>query len=552
MKYFQKPVGQISAICFGNSRRTKIVVLHLFYNISSWDRASALLALVLLSSVFSAVHLQVLLLVGLVVFCLCLLLGCILCWRNRQAYPAKVKDPVTSAAAPAELVTLSKTPPPLPTPALSRQQYQELDGDILDYPSTFTSSVSSQVEFVAQPDTNRAPAAAAEQKEQPKSYFSLRRFSTPPLTSPLYKPIDPGHASLPSFPRFGLSKTCKALKRRCTVTGSTISHNEHSRLTSPSMARPLPPEEPIPLLPLNYRSTVSCQQPLSPKPCLHFTLAFSPEERTLAVTVLGLSGTSHGLEDVSVLGRLPPLYPCPLQASAHKSPSPEAPSLLLLLKVSSVQELQRCVLKLTVYTQKNPSLKSTVLGDLETECRGRDWRVQKPFLFKKELNQIKWKLQEVLAWYLWDTDWSYFAKKEQKTAECAFFSLQDQVSDNSARTSSSPPQIFVLLQYQTLAHRIKAGLLQAHNLDRLHGTSAPAGKVSVWYLNGWKNEKRCLINELPEAPRPRRLYVTITNRASGAEVTQFPMFAFNVERIKQCLTGAEYSRRSSLFNDIVV
>ncbi|CAG08738.1 unnamed protein product, partial [Tetraodon nigroviridis] len=336
------------------------------------------------------VHLQVLLLVGLVVFCLCLLLGCILCWRNRQAYPAKV-------------------------------------------------------EFVAQPDTNRAPAAAAEQKEQPKSYFSLRRFRTPPLTSPLYKPIDPGHASLPSFPRFGLSKTCKALKRRCTVTGSTISHNEHSRLTSPSMARPLPPEEPIPLLPLNYRSTVSCQQPLSPKPCLHFTLAFSPEERTLAVTVLGLSGTSHGLEDVSVLGRLPPLYPCPLQASAHKSPSPEAPSLLLLLKVSSVQELQRCVLKLTVYTQKNPSLKSTVLGDLETECRGRDWRVQKPFLFKKELNQIKWKLQE------------------------------DQVSDNSARTSSSPPQIFVLLQYQTLAHRIKAGLLQAHNLDRLHGTSAPAG-----------------------------------------------------------------------------
>lgn len=304
-------------------------------------------------------------------------------------YPAKVKDPVTSAAACAELVTSSKTPPPLPTPAAWRQQYEELDGDILDYPSTFTSSVSSI-------DSSRA-SAASEQKEQPKSYFSVRRFSTPPPTSPLYQPIDPGHASLPSFPRFGLSKTCKALKRRCTVPGSTICSNEHSRLTNPNAACPSMPEEPIPLLPLNYGSTVSCQQPLSPKPCLHFTMAFSPEERTLTVTVLGLSGTSHSLEDVSVLGRLPPLYPCLLPASAHKSLSPEAHSLLLLLKVSSVEELQRCVLKLTVCTQKNPSLRSSELGELETGCRGRDWRGQKPLFFRKELNQEKWKLQKVLT-----------------------------------------------------------------------------------------------------------------------------------------------------------
>lgn len=121
-------------------------------------------------------------------------------------------------------------------------------------------------------------------------------------------------------------------------------------------------------------------------------MAFSPEERTLAVTVLGLSGTSHSLEEVSVLGRLPPLYPCPLQASAQKGLSPEAHSLLLLLKVSSVEELQRCVLKLTVYTQKNPG---QVLGDLEAECRGRAWTGQKPLFFRKELHQKKWKLEEV-------------------------------------------------------------------------------------------------------------------------------------------------------------
>ncbi|XP_029697751.1 uncharacterized protein [Takifugu rubripes] len=359
-------------------------------------------------------------------------------------YPAKVKDPVTSAPVSAEPVTLSKTPTPSPTAAAARRRYEELDGDTLEYPSTFSSSVSSEGELVTQPLSNRA---ASEQKEQPKSYFSLRRFSTPPLTSPLYRPIDPGHASLPSFPRFGLSKTCKALKRRCTVTGSTISYNEHSRLTSPAVACPLMPEEPIPLAPLNYGSSISCQQPLSPKPCLHFTMAFSPEEQTLAVSVLRLSGTPHRLEDVSVLGRLPPLYPCPLQASAQKSLSPEADSLLLLLKVGSVEELQRCVLKLTVYTQKPPSLRSSALGELEAECGGREWRGENPFFFRKELNQKKWKLQE-----------------------------QDQSSNNSAtcKASSSPPQIFVLLQYQTLTHRIKATLLRADNLDTLAGTSAPA------------------------------------------------------------------------------
>lgn len=142
---------------------------------------------------------------------------------------------------------------------------------------------------------------------------------------------------------------------------------------------------------------IHCQLPTA---AIAQTMPPFPEERTLAVTVLGLSGTPHSLEDVSALGTLPPLYPCPLQASAPKSLRPEAHSLLLLLKVSSVEELQRCVLKLTVYTQKNPSLRSSVLGDLQTECRGRDWRGQKPFFFRKELNQKKGKLQEVQTSHL--------------------------------------------------------------------------------------------------------------------------------------------------------
>lgn len=57
--------------------------------------------------------------------------------------------------------------------------------------------------------------------------------------------------------------------------------------------------------------------------------------------------------------------------------------------------------------------------------------------------------------------------------------MQDQVSNNSAmcKGSGSPPQIFVLLQYQAQAHRIKAAILRADNLDMLDGTSAPAGNI---------------------------------------------------------------------------
>lgn len=346
----------------------------------------------------STVHLQILLLVGLIVFCLCLVLGCILCWRSSHFCSVTDKDAVTSAPAPAELVTLPESPSTVG--GLSRRQYEELDGDIHDYPSTFTSPAPSEREFSPQPFSDRA-LAASEQKEQPKSYFSLRRLSTPPLTTPLYKPIDPCQASLPTFPRLALfSKTCKALQRRCTVTGSSISYNEHSRLTSPGVMCSSMPEEMIPLAPLSYGSSISYQQPISPKPCLHFTMAFAPEPQTLAVTVLSLTGTPHRLEDVSVLGSLPPSYPCPIQASAQNSMTPESRGLVLLFKLSSVEELQRCVLRMAVYTQEPPSLRGDALGEAEAECGGRNWGAEQPFCLTKELNQNKGKLQKVVKRYL--------------------------------------------------------------------------------------------------------------------------------------------------------
>ncbi|XP_070686586.1 uncharacterized protein syt18b [Pempheris klunzingeri] len=390
------------------------------------------------------VHLQILLLVGLIIFCLCLVLGCFLCWRDMSGTcPVTDKDPVMSTLAPTEPVTFAQSPPPSAATTASRQHYEELEGDILDYPSTFTSPAFSEDEITSLQFSNRS----ASERTQPKSYFSLRRLSTPPLSSPLYKPIDQSHASLPSFPKLGLlSKTCKALQRRCTVSGDSISYSEHSRLTSPSAASPSMPEEPIPLTPLSCGSSISCQQPISPRPCLHFTMAFSPEQQTLAVTVLSLTGTPHRLEDLSVLGSLPPLYPCPIQASGQSSLSPETHSLVLLLKVSSVRELQRCVLRITIYTQELPSLMGTTLGELEAECGGRDWTAEHPFHFMKELKSSKWK------------------RKKSVVSQNVLMS----------KALSCPPQIFILLQYQTLAHCVKATVLRADNLNNLVNKLAAA------------------------------------------------------------------------------
>ncbi|XP_047451396.1 uncharacterized protein syt18b [Mugil cephalus] len=392
------------------------------------------------------VHLQVLLLVGLITFCLCLFLGCILCWRRNNICPAKDKGPSTSAQGPADPVTYAQSPAPsAATTATSRQQYEEVDSDMLEYPSTFTSPAPSEGEFTSLPFSTQTQTSS----EQKESYFSLRRLSTPLLTSPLYKPIDHDQASLPAFSKLGLlSKTCKALQRRCSLapTGGSASYNEHSRLTGARAASCSTNEGPIPLAPLSYGTSASCMKPLSPKPRLHFTMAFSAEQQTLAVTVLNLTEMPHRLEDVSVMGSLPPLYPCPIQATVQHSCCQEAQSLVLLWKVSSVMELQRCALRIVVYARESESIRGAALGELEIECGGRDWRPENPFHFTKELRLNKWETKKDLI-------------------------FQD---SPASKGLSCPPQIFIMLQYQTLPHRVKATVLRTDNLDNLVPTPGAA------------------------------------------------------------------------------
>ncbi|KAM4733826.1 uncharacterized protein syt18b [Anableps anableps] len=337
------------------------------------------------------VHLQVLLLVGLIVFCLSLILGCVLCWKKSDICTAIPKS-CTPTQVSTETATSAQDPNFSRETTGPRLVYEELDGEMLEYPSTFTSPAPSESESFSRALSDQTQPDSDED-EQATFRFSLRRFSSPLQTAPLYKPIHPSRASLPSLPKLGtLTKTCKAMQRHCTVAGDYRSSNEQSRLTRFSNNSQLTPE--IPLTPLSYGSSGSCSLLLS-KRCLHFTVAFSPEQQTLTVTVLNLTGRPQRLEDVTVLGSLPPLHICPTPATTRSSFSPESNSLVLILKVSSLNELKNCELRLTLYVQKEQSQRAIALGEVVVRCGERNWKSEQPLHFMKELSQKNVDIEKV-------------------------------------------------------------------------------------------------------------------------------------------------------------
>ncbi|XP_017569115.1 uncharacterized protein syt18b [Pygocentrus nattereri] len=333
------------------------------------------------------VHLQILLGVGLMMFCLSLILGCVLCWRRtRQKCP---EDKEHSASPPpppaADHVTLAISPS-LSTEAMStKMQYEELEGDVLDYPSAFGSSTPSDDDFTAISFASR-PHATSEFNEQPKSCFPLRRLSSPTLSSPLYRPVTSGRSSLPSFPKLGLlSKTQKVLKRHCTVSGDTRPNSESIQLTMPSPVSLCALSGQLvekPLLP-NYGLNLSYKDP---DPCLHFTLTFSPAQRTLTITLLSLTGTVHRLGELLVQASLAPLWPGLLQMSdQHHSLSSDLHRKNLVFEVSTLEALQSCTLRLIMFTQEVTGTKASILGSLEIQCGRVDWISDRPITCTRAL-----------------------------------------------------------------------------------------------------------------------------------------------------------------------
>ncbi|KAJ8407794.1 hypothetical protein AAFF_G00268380 [Aldrovandia affinis] len=393
------------------------------------------------------VHLQLLLGVGLAFFCFSLILGCVLCWRWRRSQLPQDKEaaiplPPTPSdeASPAASSSLSSGPTPI------KQQYEELGGDTLEQPDSLTCSTSSEGDSADLPFVPR-PRAASELNEHPKSFFPLRHLG-PSVASPS-SPALRVRASLPSLARFGLlSLTRRALKRRCTVTGDSLLPSEHSRLTSPTMSTPSTDSvfQPQALSEeLFYRHYGSSCSSRKPSPQLHFTLLFSPARGTLTVSVLSLSGVSQGrLGGIYVRASLPPLCHAPVQVSTRRhSLSSEFQSQSFALQVGSMQALWRCVLQMRVFAQDLSGLKEVLLGELELPCSEMDWEPDHTITCTKELNQAKSRL-----------------KKSSSSPDAP-----------GPRVSDSPQKavghLFILLQYQALAHRIKVMIRKAENLAKL-------------------------------------------------------------------------------------
>lgn len=293
-------------------------------------------------------HLQILLAVGLAVLCFCLVIGCIICCRHRKSNPTNDKEVELSLPPlPADHVTLTLSPAPSINTQPIKQQYEELDGDVLDYPSS--STPSEDLSFSSLPHASR-------------SRFSLRRLSSPAVSS---KHAVRVRSSLPNIPK--LSLAVKSQKRN-----NDVLYSETDRLNGNNNQ--------------HYGSNFHKHTP-----SLHFTLLFSPAEGKLTVTVLGLYRGSRKLSGSSIRACLPPIFPTPTRRLGLGL-GPEA----IQFQVRSVEELQACTLRLTASSRDFSGLRETAVGELELACAEIHWEPDSTVTFNCQLNPARRRLRKVL------------------------------------------------------------------------------------------------------------------------------------------------------------
>ncbi|RXM97258.1 Synaptotagmin-1 [Acipenser ruthenus] len=421
---------------------------------------------------FLAVHLQTLLGVGLAVLCFCLIFGCILCWRRERSRPyqdkASSSDHVALDLGPAFSRKISPT-----SPIPIKQQYQELEGDVLEYPAQPPCSCS-----YPSPEQKFRPRSSSELETNYKTSYQLQRQNNLSSyeKSPPFKPGCHGRASLPTIPKFNLvSKTKRALERRCTVTGAAFIYNEHSKLNSPGAIEHSKLNSPgaiehsklnspgasehsklnspgARLLTSRVRQSHTLPGEISEisgkvPPRIQFSLFFSPNDGSLTVSVLSLANVPW---KIGVNGgcyvRLS-LLPCclePLQTSVRRRSLSAEFREDFHFEVGAVEELRGCTLRMAVFSKDFPSLRASCLGEMLFPCGQVEWGTDQPTSYSQELSSTKTKL-----------------KKSQSTQDV-------ESRSSSISTPKALGQLFILLQYQTLAHRMKVMVRKAENLGKLN------------------------------------------------------------------------------------
>lgn len=323
---------------------------------------------------------------GLAVFCYGLVLGCILCCRRKKGMSPKDKEAVFLSPPSAASVTLTLTHSPCVQPV--KQQYEELDGDVLEFPSSQSSSSPPDDDLTALP-VDPSPDGSAELKQSPRSSVPMRRLSTPALPCSPSKAAAHGRPSLPALTKLSfVSKSRQVMGRSSTVSGASLVHSESSPLTAASGLNQ--PGDPC----LSQYGSNCPPVSSKPPPLLHFSLLFS--SGTLAVNILGLSGDGRRRSGVFVRASLPPLHPSPQQRPPRRrSLSPDLHGQSFVLQVGSVEELHTCTLRLAVYSRDFSGLREAALGEVELPCGQMVWKPETPTTYTRQLSPCKNKLKKV-------------------------------------------------------------------------------------------------------------------------------------------------------------
>ncbi|XP_053128484.1 synaptotagmin-5-like [Hemicordylus capensis] len=283
-----------------------------------------------------------------------------------------------------------------------------------------TTAVAIQQQYVGLEGEVREPSAAA--NGPPRSLLQ-------------------GRASLPSLPlprKLSLPvKPPLPLERRCTISGDSLLGSESHLLPSSILGAGIPHSYTMP----KGLSMAAAK----PRPHLHFTLSYSQPEATLTVTVIGVSHLPKGFRasrNSYVKVYLLPRFAEPQRtALQRKSLNPEFHEQFHFGHYT-LEALQGLTLRFAVYAKEFRHLKDSFIGEVMFPCAQASWNPGVPSAYTQELSTTKSKLKKCL-------------------------SSQD-VSYGSVLTQpKSAGQLFLLLQYQALANRIKVLVRKAENLGRL-------------------------------------------------------------------------------------
>lgn len=336
------------------------------------------------------VHQQILLAVGLAVFCYCVVLGCIFCCRRRKSISSEDKEAIFLSPCPVSKASATLTHTPCTQPV--KQQYEELDGDVLEYPSLKSSSSPSEDDLTALP-CDPSPTRSAKLVQSPKSNVPMRLLSSPAVPCSPDKSPRHGRASLPSLTKLSfVSKSCRAMGRRRTVSGESFAYSESTHLTAGDARAAVQQEESC----LSQYGSNSSSVSSKSAPLLHFSLLFSSACGTLVVKILGILLDSRKRNGVFVRVSLPPLCPVPQEiVPRRRSLSPDPHSQSFVLQVGSVEELRTCTLKLAVHSRDFSGLREATLGLVELPCDQMDWEPDIMTTHTRQLSPPKRKLKKV-------------------------------------------------------------------------------------------------------------------------------------------------------------